>query len=161
MFKTSLAGALAGAALAAHAQGGPPPAIDWELQVVRDGQTIDTFHQKTTIGQSRTDTHQTEAALPAGCVADPAAKPSELSRTVTVAPLYVDGDAITLSLDTQDQLDDDASRSGVAACTAAPPRQIVASHPGLNVRAGDWTDWTVVDKHPLLVYRVRARVAQD
>jgi len=40
------------------------------------------------------------------------------------------------------------------------PRQIVASHPGLTLGA-DWTDWTLVEQHPRLVYRVRAHIAKD
>jgi hypothetical protein len=32
---------------------------------------------------------------------------------------------------------------------------------GLAVGGEAWTDWTLVDQHPHLVYRVRAHVARD
>jgi hypothetical protein len=159
MLRTCVAGALAAVSLAALAQGGAPPVIDWQIQVVNDGRTVDTFEQRTTVGQTRTDTHRTPIA---GCgltgSASAAAQP-EPARTVTVAPLYVDGAAITLAIDTQDTLPDSTSRDS-GGCVAAT-RQIVASHPGLSVRADDWTDWVVAERDPRLVYRVRARVAQD
>ncbi|WDD95639.1 hypothetical protein Bsp3421_005815 [Burkholderia sp. FERM BP-3421] len=160
MLRTCVAGALAAVSLAVLAQSGAPPVVDWQIQVVRDGQTIDTFEHRTTVGQTRTDTHRT---TPAGCAASAAASAAgaqpEPSRTVTVAPLYVEGASIALAIDTQDTLADTSSHDS-GGCVAAT-RQIVASHPGLNVRADDWTDWVVAERDPRLVYRVRARTAQD
>ncbi|AOK48456.1 hypothetical protein WT60_17510 [Burkholderia sp. MSMB617WGS] len=162
-----VAGALGTAAFGAHAQSGPQPVIDWEIQVVRDGQTIDTFEQKTTVGQARSDTHGIPVA-PAGCGAAPAAASaagapaSGLSRTITVAPLYVEGNAVALAIDAQETLaDDGAAPSTGAPCTRPPPRRIVASHPALDARAAQWTDWTLAERNPQLVYRVRARVVGD
>jgi len=39
------------------------------------------------------------------------------------------------------------------------PRQVAANHPGLQVPAGQWATWQIVDKNPTLVYRVRASLA--
>ncbi|KVD74151.1 hypothetical protein WS62_06695 [Burkholderia sp. ABCPW 14] len=168
VLEAGVAGALVGAALPAHAQSGPQPVIDWEIQVVRDGQMIDTFEQKTTVGQARSDTHSFPVAPAAGCGAAATnasaadAPASELSRTITVAPLYVEGDAVALAIDAQETLaDDSAVPSGGAPCTSPPPRRIVASHPGLNARAAQWTDWTLAERSPQLVYRVRAHVVED
>ncbi|MDN7676631.1 hypothetical protein QZM22_30180 [Burkholderia oklahomensis] len=168
VLEAGVAGALVGAALSAHAQSGPQPVIDWEIEVVRDGQTIDTFEQKTTVGQARSDTHSFPVAPASGCGAAAtnasaaAAPASELSRTITVAPLYVEGDAVALAIDAQETLaDDGAAPSGGAPCTSSPARRIVASHPGLNARAAQWTDWTLADRGPQLVYRVRAHVVED
>ncbi|WP_324657354.1 hypothetical protein [Burkholderia thailandensis] len=162
------AGALAGAALVAHAQSGPQPVIDWEIQVVRDGQTIDSFEQKTTVGQARTDTHSFPVAPAAGGAATGAsaasadAPGSVPSRTITVAPLYVEDGAVALAIDAQETFaDEGAAPSAGAPCTFPPPRRIVASHPGLAARAAQWTDWTLAERKPQLVYRVRARVVED
>lgn len=58
MLKHSLAVVLTSVALAAHAQSTAPAVVAWEIQVVSNGQTVDTFQQKTTVGQTRTDTHR-------------------------------------------------------------------------------------------------------
>ncbi|MEX3527307.1 MAG: hypothetical protein VB143_08660 [Burkholderia sp.] len=136
----------------------PPQSIDWEIRVLHDGQTVDTFHQTPTVGQSRTDTHSYPVTLGAACTGKEASivaavKPQR-SRTVTVAPLYVEGDTVTLQLDAQETLDD--SDDG---CSLAP-RQISASHPGLAVHAQSWTDWAPADKNARLLYQVRAHVVQ-
>ncbi len=153
-----LASALA--PLAARAQASTPAApqsIDWEIRVLHDGQTVDTFHQTTTVGQSRTDTHDYPVTLGAACAGKEASivaavKPQR-SRTVTVAPLYVEGDTVTLQIDAQETLDDGDG------CSLAP-RQISASHPGLAVHAESWTDWAPADKKARLLYQVRAHVVQ-
>ncbi|KVT73506.1 hypothetical protein WK56_11555 [Burkholderia ubonensis] len=160
MLKHGLAVLLASAALAAHAQSPAPAVVAWEIQVVRDGQTIDTFQQKTTVGQTRTDTHRYPSAVPVGCGDQARVVPTERSRSVTVAPLAVDANAISLALDVQETLDDpDAKPSDP--CLPISPRQIVASHPGLSVGGDNWTDWTLVEQHPHLVYRLRAHVSKD
>ncbi|KAF1050452.1 MAG: hypothetical protein GAK41_01596 [Burkholderia gladioli] len=137
---------------------GAPPSIAWEIRVQHDGQTVDTFQRTTTVGQSRTDTHTYPVTLPANCTGKDASivakvRP-ERTRTVTVAPLYVDGDTVTLQLDAQETLDDGDG------CTLAP-RQISASHPGLAVHAGTWTDWAPADKNARLLYQLRAHVVQQ
>lgn len=154
----ALAATLAGATLAARAQGAPQ-SIDWEVRVVHAGQTVDTFHQTTTVGQSRTDSHTYVVRLPAGCPASVeasavAAMKPERTRSVTVAPLYVDGSTVTLALDVQETVDDGDG------CSLSP-RQISASHPGLAVRADGWTDWAPADKTARLVYQVRAHVVAN
>ncbi|KVL32683.1 hypothetical protein [Burkholderia sp. MSMB1835] len=161
MLKHGLAVLLASVVLAAHAQSPAPAVVAWEIQVVRDGQTIDTFQQNTTVGQSRTDTHRYPAAVPVGCGNAARVVPTERSRSVTVAPLAVDASAntVSLGLDVQETLDDENARGDP--CLPASPRQIVASHPGLSVGGDAWTDWTLVEQHPHLVYRVRAHVAKD
>lgn len=159
MFRgAALAATLAGATLAARAQGAPQ-SIDWEVRVVHAGQTVDTFHQTTTVGQSRTDSHTYVVRLPAGCPASVeasavAAMKPERTRSVTVAPLYVDGSTVTLALDVQETVDDGDG------CSLSP-RQISASHPGLAVRADGWTDWAPADKTARLVYQVRAHVVAN
>lgn len=162
MLKHGLAVLLASVVLAAHAQSPAPAVVAWEIQVVRDGQTIDTFQQNTTVGQSRTDTHRYPSSVPVGCGNAARVVPTERSRSVTIAPLAVDANAntVSLGLDVQETLDDEnATRSDP--CVPASPRQIVASHPGLAVGGDAWTDWTLVEQHPHLVYRVRAHVAKD
>ncbi|KAF1024641.1 MAG: hypothetical protein GAK40_01515 [Burkholderia plantarii] len=152
-----LAGAalLGCAALAAHAQGAPQ-SVAWEIRVMRDGQSVDTFHQTTAVGQSRTDTHTYPVTVPADCTGEiasaVAATHPQRTRTVTVAPLDVQAGTISLAIDVQDTFDD------AGHCTLSP-RQVSASHPGLGVHADTWTDWTLVDSSPHLVYQVRAHVS--
>ncbi len=154
----ALAAALTGATLATRAQDAPQ-SIDWEVRVVHAGQTVDTFHHTTTVGQSRTDSHTYPVRLPAGCPASveasavAAVKP-ERTRSVTVAPLYVDGNTVTLALDVQEIVDDGDG------CSLSP-RQISASHPGLAVHGDSWTDWAPADKAARLVYQVRAHVVAN
>ncbi|SMG01482.1 FIG00452923: hypothetical protein [Burkholderia singularis] len=220
LLNAGAAAALVGAAGGAYAQSasqpdssptsqpGSQPVVDWEIQVVRDGQTVDTFKQKTTVGQARSDTHRFAAASggdcgTAGTAADTArargtsdgaaapgasaslsnaasadaasasapaatedtssARPAAVpSRTITVAPLYVENDAVSLAIDVQETFpDSDAARTASSAPCSASPRRIVASHPGLNARAAQWTDWTLAERDPRLVYRVRARVVEN
>ncbi|MEK6425324.1 MAG: hypothetical protein V4801_37585 [Burkholderia gladioli] len=164
----AVAGLFAAAPLTVQAQGqaapgspaatGAPPSIAWEIRVQHDGQTVDTFQRTTTVGQSRTDTHTYPVTLPANCTGKDASIVAkvhpERTRTVTVAPLYVDGGTVTLQLDAQETLDDGDG------CTLAP-RQISANHPGLAVHADSWTDWAPADKNAHLLYQVRAHVVQD
>ena len=55
--KTALVTGACLAALGAHAQTTATQPVTWELQVVRDGQQIDSFSGTTNVGQARTDTH--------------------------------------------------------------------------------------------------------
>ena len=50
----------------AFAQNTPQP-VDWEFQVVRDGQQIDSFSATTNVGQARTDTHHNIVQNRVGC----------------------------------------------------------------------------------------------
>ena len=149
MLKHGLTVLLASIALAAHAQIPAPASVAWEIQAVRDGQTIDTFQQRTTVGQTRTDTHRYPSAVPVGCGNAARVVPTERSRAVTVAPLTVDAGAntVSLALDVQETIDDEGAKPADP-CVPASPRQIVASHPGLTVGADAWTDWTLVEQHP-------------
>ncbi|HEV3104810.1 MAG TPA: hypothetical protein VGZ01_03880 [Trinickia sp.] len=155
----SIAAVLCCASLAARAQTeAPPAAVDWQLQVLRNGQTIDTFESTTTIGQAYTATHHHETVHRIGCKEMPAAK-IDLVRSLTVSPVAVDARGITLSIESNDTVEDDSSQRTIEGCALPPqPRRVAASHPGLIVPGDAWTNWTIVERNPTLVYRVRASV---
>jgi hypothetical protein len=157
MWKTSIAALLLGTSLIAHAQQpSTPQVVQWQLQVMRDGQQIDSFEGTTTVGQARTDTHHKVVQHNVGCKDQPGGS-IDLARTLTVSPLQADASGVTLSIEAQETFEEDASRQTDTGCKLPPqPRQVGASHPGLKVQAGQWTNWTIVDKNPNLVYRVRA-----
>ena len=159
MWKTSIAAVLLGTSLLAQAQQRPPQqVVQWELQVLRDGQQIDTFGGTTTVGQARTDTHHQVVQHNVGCKDQPAGS-IDLARTLTVSPLQADSNEVTLSIEAQETFEDSAARQTDTGCKLPPqPRQVSASHPGLKVAAGQWASWTIVDKDPALVYRVRANL---
>nr|WP_322031800.1 hypothetical protein [Paraburkholderia sp. J76] len=173
----TLFAALAGTSVGALAQGTaqpgsqaptePPPttapvtqgAVQWELQVMRDGQQIDAFHGTTSIGQAHTDTHHKVVSHNVGCKDQPAGS-IDLSRTITVSPLQVRANVVVLSIDTQETLENDAAPSTPEGCRLPPqPRQVAANHPGLLVPDGQWVTWQIIDQHPSLAYRVRATPA--
>ncbi|KIG05338.1 hypothetical protein [Caballeronia concitans] len=140
------------------AQSAPQP-VDWELQVVRDGQQIDSFSATTNVGQARTDTHHDVVQNRVGC-ADKPAGDIDLQRTVTVSPTHASADDITLAIDAQETIEDDASRTSTSGCKVPPtPRQVSGSHPGLVVKPGEWAQWQIIDSNPSLAYRVRASLA--
>lgn len=150
-----LAGASLALTLAAHAQSASQP-VAWELQVLRDGQQIDSFSATTNVGQARTDTHHNVVKNRVGC-ADKPAGDIDLQRTLTVSPIHAGPDDITLSIDAQETLEDDASRATAQGCKLPPqPRVVNASHPGLVLKPGEWSNWQIVEKNPSLAYRVRA-----
>ncbi|HEY2019617.1 hypothetical protein [Paraburkholderia sp.] len=159
MWKTSIAAMLLGASLLAHAQQRPAQqVVQWQLQVIQDGQQIDTFAGTTTVGQARTDTHHRVVQHDVGCKDQPAGS-IDLSRTLTVSPLRVDPEGVMLSIDTQETLEDDsAPRTGIGCKLPPQPRQVSASHPGLVVPPDQWASWTIVEHNPNLVYRVHASV---
>lgn len=159
MWKTSIAAMLLGASLLAHAQQRPAQkVVQWQLQVVKDGQQIDSFDGTTTVGQARTDTHHQVVQHDVGCKDQPAGS-IDLSRTLTVSPLRVDPEGVMFSIDTQETLEDDNARRTDIGCKLPPqPRQVSASHPGLVVPPDQWASWTIVDRNPNLVYRVHASV---
>ena len=127
---------------------------------MRDGQQIDAFDGTTTVGQARTDTHHKMVQHNVGCKDQPGGS-IDLARTLTISPLQADANAVTLSIDAQETFEEDAARQTDTGCKLPPqPRQVSASHPGLKVPVGQWTTWTIVDKNPNLVYRVRAGLAE-
>ena len=160
MWKTSIVAVLLGTSLLANAQQQPvQQVVQWQLQVMRDGQQIDEFEGTTTVGQARTDTHHKMVQHNVGCKDWPAGS-IDLARTLTVSPLRADANELTLSIEAQETFEEDAARQTDTGCKLPPqPRQVSASHPGLKVAAGQWTNWTIVDKDPNLVYRVRASLA--
>ena len=161
MWKTSIAAVLFGTALLAHAQEPAQAVVQWQLQVVRDGQQIDAFDGTTTVGQARTDTHHHVVQRNVGCKDQPAGS-IDLSRTLTVSPTQADANTVTLAIDAQETLEENDTQQTAQGCKLPPqPRQVSASHPGLKVPAGQWTSWTIVDKDPNLVYRVRASLANS
>jgi hypothetical protein len=166
MWKTSLVGVLLGATLIAqtaqtHAQVPSQQAVQWQIDVLRDGQQIDSFSATTTVGQARTDTHHQQVTHDVGCKSQPAGS-IDLSRTLTVSPLNADASHVTLAIEAQETLEDDSHPVTVEGCKLPPqPRQVSASHPGLQVNDDQWTSWTIVDKNPQLVYRVRAHLVSQ
>ncbi|WGS50082.1 hypothetical protein LFL96_00800 [Paraburkholderia sp. D15] len=160
MWKTSIVAVLLGTSLLANAQ--QPPAqqvVQWQLQVMRDGQQIDAFDGTTTVGQARTDTHHKVVQHNVGCKDQPAGS-LDLTRTLTVSPLQADANDVTLQIEAQETFEDDTAQQTDTGCKLPPqPRQVSASHPGLKVPAGQWASWTIVDRNPNLVYRVRASLA--
>jgi len=187
MWKTSIVAVLLGTSLLANAQqpaqqpaqqksaqqspqpGTPQSAqqrpaqqvVQWQLQVMRDGQQIDTFDGTTTVGQARTDTHHKMVQHNVGCKDQPGGS-IDLARTLTVSPLQADANGVTLSIEAQETFEENAARQTDTGCKLPPqPRQVSASHPGLKVTPGQWASWTIVDKDPNLVYRVRASLADS
>lgn len=157
MWKTSLAAVLLGTSLLAQAQQpAAPQVVQWQLQVMRDGQQIDSFEGDTTVGQARTDTHHQVVQHNVGCKDAPGGS-IDLSRTLTVSPLQADANQVTLAIDAQETLEDDTAQQTDTGCKLPPqPRQVTANHPGLKVPAGQWVSLQIVDKNPSLAYRVRA-----
>jgi hypothetical protein len=148
-----------GFATSAHAQSTPPQPVKWELQVIRDGQQIDSFSATTNVGQAKTDTHHNVTQNRVGCANQPAGD-IDLQRTLTVSPTHANADDITLAIDAQETLQSDASSALPSGCKVPPaPRQISASHPGLVLKPGEWGQWQIVDHDPSLAYRVRASLA--
>jgi hypothetical protein len=138
----------------------PPeaPAVQWRLEVVLDGRTIDTFDGTSALGQAVTATHHHETIHRVGCKENPAAR-IDLFRTMTVSPVAADAAGVTLAIDAQETIEDDTAARTPEGCALPPePRRVAANHPGLVVPNGQWASWTIVDSHPMLVYRIRASV---
>jgi hypothetical protein len=135
-----------------------PPAIQWRLEVVRDGQTIDTFEATTTLGQAFSATHHHEVTHRVGCKDNPAGG-IDLARTVSVSPIAADVSGVTLAIEANETVEDDTAPSTPEGCALPPqPRRVNASHPGLVVPIGESVVWTLIDKDPTLAYRVQASV---
>lgn len=136
-----------------------PPVVQWRLEVVRDGQTIDTFESATTLGQGFSATHHHEVTHRVGCKENPAGG-IDLARTISISPVAADLSGVTLSIEANETIEDDTAPSTPEGCALPPqPRRVSASHPGLLIPIGEWAAWTLIDKNPTLVYRVRASVA--
>ncbi|SAK72382.1 hypothetical protein [Caballeronia ptereochthonis] len=149
------------AAIGAQAQTAPPQPVTWELQVVRDGQQIDSFSATTNVGQARTDTHHDKVQNRVGCADQPAGN-IDLQRTLTVSPTHASADDITLAIDAQETLQEESTRVSPSGCKLPPvPRQVSASHPGLVLKPGEWAQWQIVDSNPSLAYRVRASLGSS
>ncbi|SAK95248.1 hypothetical protein AWB79_07208 [Caballeronia hypogeia] len=145
----------------AHAQVPPPQPVNWELQVVRDGQQIDSFSGTTNVGQARTDTHHNKVQNRVGCADQPAGD-IDLQRTITISPTHASADDITLAIDAQETLQDDSTRVSPSGCKLPPvPRQVSGSHPGLVLKPGEWGQWQLIDSNPSLAYRVRASLGSS
>ncbi|WP_232071342.1 hypothetical protein [Paraburkholderia pallida] len=135
------------------------PVVNWTLQILRDGQLIDTFDGTTTVGQARTDTHHKVVSHDVGCKDQPAGS-IDLQRTITVSPLRANPSESILAIEAQETLEGDIAPQTPEGCKLPPtPRQVHASHPGLVVPAGQWVNWPIIDKNPTLLYRVRASLA--
>lgn len=142
-----------------YAQPAEQRAVNWTLQVIRNGQLIDSFDGTTTVGQAHTDTHHKVVSHDVGCKDQPAGS-IDLQRTITVSPLRANPTESILAIDAQETLEDDAAPSTPEGCKLPPqPRQVQASHPGLVVPAGQWVSWPIINKDPALAYRVRATLA--
>lgn len=136
-----------------------PASVAWKIDVVRDGQTIDTFQGTTMIGQAFSATHHHPTTHRVGCKDNPAGG-IDLARTVSLSPRQVDVSGVTLAIDADETIEDDTAPSTPEGCKLPPqPRRLNASHPGLLVPVGGSADWTLIDKNPTLVYRVHASVA--
>ncbi|WP_442808903.1 hypothetical protein [Trinickia soli] len=148
----------ASAAAASIGDDAPPP-VAWQLEVVRDGQTIDRFEATTTLGQAFSATHHDETTHRVGCTDVPAGG-IDLARTISVSPIAADAGGVTLIIDANETIEDDTAPTTPEGCALPPqPRRVSASHPGLVVPAGEWVAWTLIDKNPTLVYRLHASVA--
>ncbi|HEY1611156.1 MAG TPA: hypothetical protein VGG24_17970 [Paraburkholderia sp.] len=169
-WKLSVAAVLVAATATAHAQGVlapppvmpapvmPPPPVHWVLEVIRDGQQIDSFEGTTTVGQASTDTHHHPIAHGVGCLDHPAGE-VDLSRTISVSPTQASPAVVWLAIDAQETLEGDNTQVSPEGCRLPPqPREVNASHPGLRVPAGQWATWQLVERDPSLMYRVRASI---
>lgn len=165
--QTAAPAPLASAPADANAPQNAPPAmpaapvpVKWTLDVIQNGQQIDSFSATTSVGQARTDTHHKMVTHNVGCKDQPAGS-IDLSRTITVSPLRADASGVIFSIDAQETLESTAPAPTTAqGCKLPPqPRQISASHPGLVVPPGQTVSWQIVDKDPSLAYRVSASVA--
>jgi hypothetical protein len=158
-WKAGIVAALCCVSLAPRAQtAAEPPAVEWRLEVVQDGHTIDTFGGTTAIGQAVSAAHHHEVVHRVGCLENPDAR-IDLARTLTVSPVRVEPASVWLAIDAQETIEDDTARRTSSGCALPPvPRRVTANHPGLVVPKGEWASWTIVDRSPTLVYRVRANV---
>jgi hypothetical protein len=132
------------------------PAVNWTLQVVRDGQQIDAFAGTTPVGQSETNRDHRVVMHEVGCKGEPAGS-IDLQRAITILPLRADPTSSVLAIDAQETVESDAMSVTPSGCRLPPqPSQVHANHPGLVVPAGRWVTWQILGQNPSLLYRVRA-----
>ncbi len=145
------------------------PAVNWELQVMERGVMVDDFHHTTTLGQARTveASHASRHAIacppPGGTIPASSATPLtfDLTRTITLSPIHLDANQITLALDTREMVEDDATPDPRIDCATLPePRVVTLHHPGLVVQTGNWTTLTIIEHDPSLSYRIKAEMSQ-
>ena len=138
----------------------PPLRIEWELAVLTDGKQTDKLSGNTAVGQSATVTRHWDVQHTVGCEGAQT-QPVPFSRTVTLSPLGVDShQVIGFSVDTQETIDDDPPQTVRSDVCALPPtrRIITAHHPEWDLGPGQTVSWTIVPKHPTLVYQLTAHV---
>jgi hypothetical protein len=141
------------------AQAGAEPVVNWTLEVIRNGQQVDSFDGTTAVGQARTDRHHKLVTHAVGCKDQPAGS-IDLQRTITVSPVRVDPTDVVLSIDAYETIESDLARQTREGCRLPPqPSQVHARHPGLVVPTGQWVTWPIVSQDPALSYRVRASLA--
>ena len=144
-------------AVPAHAQVSTP-LVHWQLEVIQNGETVDTFKADTPLAQTQTETREHEATHVVGCAEKPAAH-IVLTRSIAVTPSTSDERGVSFMIDATEMLEDAAAQHTGEGCTLPPqPRVIHATHPALMVGASGWTDWPVVAHDPVLTYRLQATV---
>ncbi|CAB3778914.1 hypothetical protein [Pararobbsia alpina] len=141
----------------AHAQVSTP-LVHWQLEVIQNGETVDTFKADTPLEQTQTETREHEATHVVGCAQMPAAH-IVLTRSIAVTPSTSDERGVSFMIDATEMLEDAAAQRTGEGCTLPPqPRVVHATHPALMVSASGWTDWPVVAHDPVLTYRLQATV---
>ncbi|WP_459722417.1 hypothetical protein [Paraburkholderia sp. 2C] len=141
------------------AESGEQPVVSWTLQVIRDGQEIDSFDGTTAVGQTRTEKHHKVVTHNVGCKNQPAGS-IDLQRTITVSPVRANPSESVLAIDAQETIESNTALTSRSGCKLPPqPGQVHANHPGLIVPAGQWVSWQIVNQDPSLLYRVRANIA--
>ena len=144
-------------AVPAHAQVSTP-LVHWQLEVIQNGETVDTFKADTPLEQTQTETREHEATHVVGCAEKPAAH-IVLTRSIAVTPSTSDERGVSFMIDATEMLEDAAAQHTGEGCTLPPqPRVVHATHPALLVGASGWTDWPVVAHDPVLTYRLQATV---
>ncbi|MGF6970747.1 hypothetical protein OKW43_007842 [Paraburkholderia sp. WC7.3g] len=109
------------------------PVVNWTLQVIRDGQQVDSFDGTTAVGQARTNKHHKVVTHKVGCKDQPAGS-IDLQRTITVSPLRADPTGSVLAIEAQETLESDTQNLGrLQAAAAADPG---ACEPSGTGRAG-------------------------
>jgi hypothetical protein len=135
------------------------PVVNWTLQVIRDGQQVDSFDGTTAVGQARTDKHHKIVTHKVGCNEQPAGS-IDLQRIITVSPLRADPTGSVLAIEAHETLESNTTLKTREGCKLPPqPSLVHARHPGLVVPAGQWVNWQIVGHDPSLLYRVRASLA--
>lgn len=142
---------------AAHAQASTP-IVHWQLEVIENGVTVDTFKADTPLEQTQTQTREHDAVHAVGCAQVPQARVS-LTRTIAITPSSADDRGVSFVIDATETLEDPAAQQTKEGCTLPPqPRVVHATHPALIVGKTGWTDWTVIAHDPTLKYRLQASI---